>query len=124
MSISKQSIRPTIISSTPLRDDNIEEKFQNEVLRPIIKLQNSLILLCFDHFLSKLKIEIQSFKEDKRTECICKLFKTNIELTTELRGLTVGQFTTEEYHYYLENKKKLNKRIHFIISKRVQSHYS
>lgn len=58
----KKQIRPTISSIQPKENISIEEKFQNEVLRPIIKMQHELIIASFEHhlILNKIRISEQS----------------------------------------------------------------
>ena len=119
----KISIRANIANLKPLKEENVEEKFQNEVLRPVIKLQNTLIIMCFEHFLNKLKLDLQVLDKNKKNELIIGLFNKNRELTIELRGLIIGLFTLDEYSYYLKVRSKINKRISSIILKRVQDYF-
>ena len=121
MSDKKTSIRPILPNTKFIGNENNQEKFQNEVLRPIIKLQNSLILICFHHFLNKLKVDLKQLNEQKRKELIKSLLRTNSQLMTELRGLIIGLLTSEEYSYYLNHRSSINKRIHSIIQIRIES---
>ena len=51
----KKQLRPAIPSIAKKDNISTEEKFQNEVLRPIIKLQNNLISSYFEHNLERKK---------------------------------------------------------------------
>ena len=47
MSIDRKEIRPIIIGLDSKIPNSVEEKFQNETLRPIIKMQHDLLLKYF-----------------------------------------------------------------------------
>ena len=111
----KKQIRPTINSI--VMSDNISdmERFQNEVLRPIIKLQHELIICCFQHYLEKRKIFLEELDFAKKTNLIHKLLKTDTQLKKELRGFIIGSFTIEEYQEYIKMYSELNKRVNNMI---------
>ena len=111
----KKQIRPTINSI--VMSDNISdmERFQNEVLRPIIKLQHELIICCFQHYLKKRKIFLEELDFAKKTNLIHKLLKTDTQLKKELRGFIIGLFTIEEYQEYIKMYSELNKRVNNMI---------
>ena len=102
---------------------SIEEKFQNTVLRPIIKLQHELILCYFEQFLKRKKSKLKELSDLQKTEVIQNMFSRDIQLKTDLRGLIIGLFTLEEYQQYLNLSSQLNKRINAIIQQRVKSCY-
>lgn len=119
----KKQIRPEIPSITASENYSPEEKFQNEVLRPIIKLQHELILACFAHHLSQNKVKMEELNETEKSNLTRKLFKTDSRLRNELRGLITGLFTLEEYKEYLSMSSALNKRISTIMHQRIDSVY-
>lgn len=123
MSDLKKQLRPEISNIKETENSSIEESFQNEVLRPIIKLQHELIMTCFAHFLILNKVQFNALNTFQQTELIQKLFKADMRLKTELRGLIIGLFTLEEYKAYLSQSSQLNKRIYAMIQKRVESVY-
>ncbi len=49
--IEKIKLRPTIKSIVIQENTSDEEKFQNSILRPIIKLQHHLLLHYFEHYM-------------------------------------------------------------------------
>ena len=123
MSDLKKQLRPAIPSIIKKENISVDEKFQNEVLRPIIKLQNNLISSCFEHYLKRKKVDLQKFTDDQTTAFIHKLFKTDTQLKTDLRSLIIGLFTLEEYQEYLTMSAQLNRRINSMIQERVTSFY-
>jgi len=87
------------------------EKFQNLTLRPILKLQNDLTLLILKNNKAFNSLSINSKnKQDLNLEL--KFFLTkNLQLKVVIINSIVALFTQEEYLFYIENKKELNKRI-------------
>ena len=115
MTTSKKQIRPSINSI--IITDNISdmERFQNEVFRPIIKLQHELIICSFQHYLKKHKISLEELDFLKKTKLIHKILKSDTQLKKELRGLIIGLVTIDEYEEYIEMYSELNKRINNMI---------
>ena len=50
-----KSIRPIIVSAQINDAMTADERFQNETLRPIIKMQNHLLVVVFRNYISKRK---------------------------------------------------------------------
>jgi hypothetical protein len=123
MSEPKKQLRPLISSIKKTEYASLEEKFQNEVLRPILKLQHEFIISCFEHFLILNKVQFNELSSIQKADVIQKLFKTDLRLKMELRSLIIGLFTYEEYKAYLIHSSRLNKRIYSMIQKRVESVY-
>jgi len=95
------------------------ERFQNDTLRPAIKLQHDLLIGLFQtHPLAKNisqakgpRIEFQKKVRD--------LVNGQTALKNQLVGMISGMLTFEEYEYYLANQTELNKRINGMICQRV-----
>lgn len=119
----KKQIRPEIPSIIESEHYSAEEKFQNQVLRPIIKLQHDLILTCFEHHLTQKKVKMNELDNTEKAYLTRKLFKTDTRLRNELRGLITGLFTLEEYQEYLGLSSQFNKRISTMIHQRIDSCY-
>ena len=98
-----------------------EEKFQNETLRPIIKMQHDLLLAFFKNYLIKKKIDLSTESTLKKNEVISKIFKGDNLFKTELRGLIIGHFTVAEYSIYRGMAPEINKRILSIVKERLIS---
>jgi|ERR1700741_3476176 len=112
-------ILPIIEGSKATDSDN--ESFQNDVLRPILKFQNDIIILYFKHFLIETKIDFEKLKHSHKVTKVHDLFKTNIQFKQFCVGLIVGYFSTVEFEYYTENKKEINKRIIAMLIERICS---
>ena len=119
MQQTKTSIRPQI--PTALVNENMtnEEKFQNTTLRPVIKMQHDLLFMRLESELNQAAFQDLT-KEAKKQFIQNVLFKGNV-LRSEVIGLISGCFTLDEYGFYRENAKTINKRIIQIIIERVVS---
>lgn len=111
-------LRPVI--KTALTDNNtsIEERFQNNTLRPIIKFQHDIIIVIIEELLNKFCKDFSELTFEKKTLKIESIFKTNSQLKNELRGIIAGLFSKEEYLIYNSIKNDINKRIIQIIKER------
>ena len=117
----KKQLRPEILSIIKTENFSPLEKFQNETLRPIIKLQHELILTRFEHYLKQNKINIFELNKTQKTDLMNKLFKSDTRLKNDFRGLIIGLFTLEEYKEYLTISSQLNKRINNMIRQKIDN---
>ena len=114
------SLRPLLSNAKIITGMSDEERFQNQTLRPILKLQNDLLLASFQNYIVKTKNRFHELKLEKRIEYISNALQKDIKYRNTIKGLIVGQFTIEEYHVYSSNASALNKRITNMVIKRLQ----
>lgn len=100
------------------------EKFQNEVLRPIIKMQHHLLISFFENYIKKRKIDFTSLSEEKKKNKIKSIFDKDINFKNLILGLIAGHFSVNEYLYYTQNSSEFNKRVLQIIIQRLQNSIS
>jgi hypothetical protein len=98
-----------------------EEMFQNEVLRPILKLQNDLFIASFRNYLAKHKGDFYSQTSEKKLVSIENTVQKDIKYRNTLKGMVIGLFTTEEYLFYIKNSSNLNKRMINMLIERLKS---
>lgn len=98
-----------------------DEVFQNTVLRPILKLQNDLLIASLNHHLSKSKIDFNSFSIEKKLATLENLILKDIKFRHNLKGMIIGLFTLEEYKIYLQNSSSINKRMMAMLLERLKS---
>jgi len=77
-----------------------DETFQNEVLRPILKLQNDLFIASFKNYISKYKNDFYSQSIEKKLATIENSIQKDIKYRNALKGMVIGLFTVEEYAVY------------------------
>jgi len=98
-----------------------EEIFQNEVLRPIIKMQHDLICLSFKSYLEKHAITVSNKDSKTKLALIEDTIRKNKGLRSVFIGMIIGHFTREEYEAYLERESELSRRILTMIIQRLCS---
>jgi len=95
------------------------ELFQNQTLRPVIKMQHDLLIASFSNYIQKRKLDFSSLTDSKKRSKISAVFGKDIHYKNFILGIIVGHFSTEEYQYYRFNSSELNKRILKIVAQRV-----
>ena len=111
-------IRPEILSAKVNPSMSFEEQFQNKTLRPIIKLQNELLLAVFQNYISKHKNRYYDLSLENRLAYIENAIQKDIKFRNSLKGIIIGQLTVEEYETYIKNSSALNKRMmHMVIDR-------
>ncbi|WP_026976349.1 hypothetical protein [Flavobacterium tegetincola] len=98
-----------------------EEFFQNETLRPIMKLQNDLLLAVFQNYITKSKVNFAQLSIENKFIFIDNAIKKDIKFQSALKGLVIGFFTLEEYNRYATNSSALTKRISNLLIERIKS---
>ena len=121
MIVDRKSIRPKIKEINTTLNKTVEEKYQNQILRPIIKLQHDLLLAYFQAYLIKINCQFDQLSELKKKQFIAAVFKQDNTFKSELKGIVIGRFTTEEFAIYYERRSDLNKRILAMIEQRISS---
>ena len=100
-----------------------EEIFQNETLRPILKLQHDLIIPLAQEFLKSRNITWEKVKEKDPFQWLNINIKRDIPFKNQLIGMVIGQFSKNELDEYLTFQKEMNKRIINMMTERIISHY-
>ena len=98
-----------------------DELFQNQILRPILKLQNDLYVEIFKYYIIKNKLPFGEFLIDKKLVYIEKTILNDNKFRNLLIGITIGFLKIEEYKTYSKNSSALNKRIISMLIERLKS---
>ena len=106
---------------TVTHQSSSDELFQNEVLRPILKLQNDLFIASFINHLGKNRIDFNSFSVEKKMATIENSIQKDIKFRNALKGMIIALFTIDEYELYIKNSSSLNKRMMGMLIERLKS---
>lgn len=98
-----------------------DERFQNQTLRPILKLQNDLFVEVFKNHINKHKNVFYSFSIEKKFQFIENSIQKDIKFRNALKGMIIALFTTEEYQTYTLNSSALNKRMMNMLIERLKN---
>ena len=114
-------LRPEILTATINDSMSNDERFQNLVLRPCIKMQNDLLIAAFKNYIVKHKSVFFKLSLEKRLAYIENAVQKNMKFRNALKGMILGVFTVEEYLTYTKNSSALNKRMMNIVKERLIS---
>ena len=98
-----------------------EELFQNQTIRPILKLQNDLFIAVFINYVNKNKADFYSYTVEKKLQTIENSIQKDIKFRNSLKGIIMALFTIEEYDTYIQNSSSLNKRMMNLLVDRLKS---
>ncbi len=118
--------RDTVISSlrepvATTGETNPDEAFQNRVLRPILKIQNDLLVDAFRNYISKYKSDFYHYPPEKKLQFIDNAIHKDIKFRNSLKGMVIGLFTIKEYANYITNSSSLNKRMMNMVIERLKN---
>ncbi|MCC4213717.1 glyoxalase [Leeuwenhoekiella parthenopeia] len=115
------ALRPSIPSAQVNDSMSADEQFQNGTLRPVVKLQNDLLLEAFRNYIAKHKNVFYNLTIERRMNYIENAIQKDIKFRNSLKGMVIGQFTVEEYRSYIQNSSALNKRMMNLVKERIQN---
>lgn len=98
-----------------------DELFQNQTIRPVLKLQNDLFIAAFINYANKNKADFYSYTVEKKLQTIENSIQKDIKFRNSLKGMAIALFTVEEYNTYIQNSSSLNKRMMNLLIERLKS---
>ena len=98
-----------------------EEIFQNTILRPILKIQNDLLIQVFINYAKKQKNVFFGLTSEKKISYIENVIQRDIKFRNALKGMIIALFTLEEYAEYIKLSSNLNKRMMNMLVERLKS---
>ena len=102
-------------------DSSAEERFQNQTLRPILKVQNELLLEVFINYAKIQKGVFFELSLSKKQLYIENALQKDVKFSNSLKGMIIGLFTIAEYKEYSLNNSNINKRIGNLLMERFKS---
>ncbi|MBK8555827.1 MAG: glyoxalase [Lewinellaceae bacterium] len=112
-------LRPEL--QLPARQSGPEEQFQNQTLRPILKMQHTLLARMFFAQILQHKSIFFQLSAPARQEWIANNLRSNTRLRQLLAGAIIGHFTLEEYHLFETNQAENMRRLTSLLTQRLQS---
>lgn len=115
-------IRPTLSTIKIHEYMSDEERFQNRTLRPVLQLQNDLLIEVFKNYITKHKNIFYGLSLPKQLNYIENALLKDMKFRNSIKGMIIGHFTVEEYVIYSENSSALNKRMMTLVKERFINH--
>ena len=85
--------------------------FQNQVLRPLLKLQHTVLATLLDDFARDYRLPDPATHPAEAARQRQELLVRNTRLRATLIGAIVGLFTTAELAFYQQHRNELNRRL-------------
>ena len=112
-------MRPEIKGAIIHANMSFDEQFQNATLRPVIKLQNDLLLAVFKNYILNRKNVFYELSPEKQIDYIDHAIHKDMKFRNSVKGMIIGQFTIDEYANYIKNSSALNKRMMNLVMQRL-----
>lgn len=97
------------------------EAFQNQTLRPVLKLQNELYCSLFTNYAVRQHADFKTLPVEKKHNFIEQSLQKDSVLKNTFIGMTIGMFTLQELEVYHSDSKLYNKRIIAMLIERLKS---
>ena len=84
-----------------------------------VKFQNDLFVEVFKNYADKHKNVFYHLTVEKQIDYIENAIQKDMKFRNSLKGMVIGQFTVDEYRFYITNSSALNKRMMNIVKERL-----
>lgn len=111
-------IRPEVMTNIT-SETSTSEAFQNNTLRPILKLQNDLIVFLFKKSKPLANINFDRKDDVGKKTIITDLMKNNQKLKDQIEASIFSLMTNTELDYYFENRSETKRRINTMVIERL-----
>lgn len=98
------------------------EQFQNQTLRPILKLLDASLQTFWSHHWPKRKTPFDRFDRTEKLAHIERAIREDTRLRLTLVGMVLGQFTPDEWTAFLGDEAEITRRLLTLLIGRLQSH--
>ena len=96
------------------------EVFQSKTLRPILKLQNPVLLALVTVYLKKYCPRFSGLSRTDKMVYVRDMLKRDARPKNMLVGMVAGHFTEEEFAYFVEQEPEIRRRLIDLCIKRLQ----
>lgn len=114
-----QSIRPQLDLDTT--QSSPAEQFQNQTLRPILKLQHDLLVTVFQGYIQKRHGVFAQLSSSAKLDWIQHSLQQDQRLRQLMAGIVIGQFTVEEWAIFVAHEAEYMRRLMGLVVQRLQS---
>jgi len=112
-------LRPEL--QLPTLQSGVEEQFQNQTLRPILKMQHPLLASLMLAQILKYKSAFFKLSKPDRLEWIANTLREDARLRHLLAGTIIGHFTMDELSIFEANEAECMRRLIQMMVQRLQS---
>ena len=97
------------------------EQFQNQTIRPILKLLDNNIQMLWQHHWPKRKTPFDRLTNQEKMAYIERAVREDTRLRLTLVGMVLGHFTPDEWAIFTADESEITRRITSLLTQRLQS---
>jgi hypothetical protein len=114
-------LRPQIDTIIDSVESSVVELFQNKTLRPILKLQNQVLVDVFKGLNAQKLAVFSRLADDQKRAWIRDILSKDVITRNVILGLILGMMTREELSFFFEHEKECRQRIMDMAADRLAS---
>ncbi len=114
-----RAARPAVPAADLTLPHSPVEAFLHSTLRPVLKLQNDVLLALVAHDVAKRVPGFARFALDDARERLVALLRTDSRLKRTLVGVVLGMLTADELSFALAHEAEVRRRIVALVAERV-----
>ena len=111
------ALRPSV----PTEPASGVEGFLHTTLRPVLKLQNPVVLALVAAEVHKRMAGFDAFAPDDQRQRLAEMMRRDSRLKQVLLGVVLGVLTTEERAFALAHEAEIRRRLAALLSERIVS---
>ncbi|TGE21742.1 hypothetical protein E5K00_15835 [Hymenobacter aquaticus] len=115
------ALRPVLPAAAPAEPEATVGDFLHRTLRPVLKLQNELLLAVVADFLREHHVIFAGRSPAEQHRQVAELLARNVKLRYTIIGSIIGLFTSAERRFYRQHRPEVSRRILELATQRVQS---
>ena len=97
------------------------EQFQNQTIRPILKLLDDSIKVLWQHHWPKRKTPFDRLTRQEKSAYIERAVRDDTRLRLTLVGMVLGHFTADEWTLFTADEAEITRRIGSLLTQRLQN---
>ena len=114
------ALRPYVEAELTTAPDATAGDFLHRTLRPVLKLQNEVLLQTVADFLRDHHVPFRAASPPDQVRLVAELLGRNVKLRYTVVGLVVGLLTATELVFYRQHRSESNRRLLELATRRVQ----
>lgn len=115
------ALRPHLPDVLPASGLASAADFLHHTLRPLLKLQNDVLLATVADFVRDHHVPLATAAPTDQERLLAELLTRNVKLRYTVVGLVCGLFTTAELDFYRPRRPELNRRLLELATRRIQT---
>ena len=114
-------LRPNIETIAESAESSVLEFFQNKTIRPILKLQNQVLIEAFKGLNRQKAATYSRMADIQKRAWIRNVLSKDAIARNVILGIVLGMMTQEELRFFFDHEKECRQRIMDMVTERLAS---